>query len=138
MRIFSTSLSVHVGMRYLFGLTLVLFLSACSDPNVPKSPPQYWQGLEIVLETRPQVVTPGMNEFLVIITDKRGLPGSDLVVSLRTSETAAWSQAIQDGHSGVFRRAVRLASGQEGVFVQLKRAKDEVELLFPLRVAKPL
>jgi len=119
--------------KYLVLLFLTgLLLQACSDSDVPRLPPQQWQGLEIVLETRPLRVRPGMNEFLVIATTPRGLPGHDMVVSLRMSAKDDWHQTIQDGHSGVFRRAIKVGPGQGSVFVQLKRGEEFTVLEFPL------
>lgn len=118
-------------------LILCLGLAACSDNRIPAIPAQHWQGLEVRLETRPQVITPGMMEFLVIITDQRGLPGHELVVSLRMAEADTWSQSIQDGHSGVFRRAIRVKLGQDKVYVQLKGIDNDGELIFPLNVSSP-
>jgi hypothetical protein len=113
---------------------VALLLQACSGSDLPQLPPQQWQDLSILLETRPVQVRPGMNEFLIIATTPRGLPGDDMVVSLRMSNQDAWSQAIQDGHSGVFRRAIIVNSGQRNVFVQLKRRGNSGVLTFPLLV----
>jgi len=113
-------------------LLVVLLLQACSDRDVPRMPAQQWQELNIVLQTRPLQLRPGMNEFLVIATDNRGLPGDDMVVSLRTNAAEPWSQSIQDGHSGVYRRAIKVRAGQRSVMLQLKRGKEQTVLEYPL------
>jgi hypothetical protein len=110
----------------------LLLLQACSGGDVPQIPAQHWQDARIELQTRPLRIRPGMNEFLVIATDSRGLPVHDMVVSLRMDEADPWSQTMQDGFSGVFRRAIRVESGQERIFVQLRRDKKSVTLEFPL------
>ncbi len=131
------SLNKVVNPAHLLGMMIIVFmLVACSDGGVPAIPVQYWQGLEVRLETRPQVITPGMTEFLVIVTDGRGLPGHELVVSLRMDSADAWSQAIQDGHSGVFRRAIRVKPGQAAVWLQLQGRDVATKLHFPLNISQ--
>lgn len=112
--------------------TVLLLLQACSGGDVPQIPAQHWQDVTIELQTRPLRMRPGMNEFLVIATDSRGLPVHEMVVSLRMDEADPWSQTMQDGFSGVFRRAINVEAGQDRVFVQLRRDKESVTLEFPL------
>jgi len=121
--------------RAVLLLAVIQVLQACGGTDVPQIPPQHWQDLEIVVETRPVQVRSGMTEFLVIATDERGLPGHEMVVSLRMTAAEPWSQAIQDGHSGVFRRAVRVEAGQLTVQVQLRRGESVTVLEFPLPLA---
>ena len=52
-------------------------------------------------------------------------------------ETDSWQQTIQDGHSGVYRRAIRVAAGQDIVYVQLRRGQEAVSLEFSLRAVMP-
>jgi len=118
--------------RWVVLLWLVLALPGCSDNQAPLRPPQHWQDLEIALETRPVQVRTGMNEFLLIATTARGLPGSDMIVSLRMTAADVWHQTIQDGHSGVFRRAIRVGANQQSVQVQLIRGDEQTVLEFPL------
>jgi len=113
-------------------LWFILVLPGCSDDALPQRSSQHWQDLEIVLETRPLQVRTGMNEFLVIATTARGLPGDDMIVSLRTTATDDWHQTIQDGHSGVYRRAIRIGARQQSVQVQLLRGDTRTVLEFPL------
>ncbi len=113
----------------------VLCLSACSAPEeyVP-IPVQNWDGTLIEIQTRPAPVSAGMNEFLVIATLERGKPVHDLIVSLRASDAQEWKQAIQDGHSGVYRKAVMVPKGARYIYVDLrkKRSEDATELKFDL------
>jgi hypothetical protein len=57
----------------------------------------------------------------------------DLIVSLRSDLDGGWEQAIQDGFSGVHRRAIHL-SGNPVLYVRLrkKRSDESVVLEFPL------
>ena len=120
--------SIHLR---LLSMLLIGVVAGCGD-QVPRIPPQVWQDLEIVVETRPVIVRPGMNEFLVIATQHGGLPGHDMVVSLRMTPAHGWQQAIQDGHSGVFRKAILVNPGQHQVQVQLRRKDQLGELVFAL------
>lgn len=116
-----------------FWLVMVLSLTACTGGEVTAAfEPQVWQGVQVVLESRPQPMRPGMNELLVLATGRRGLPVADMVVSLRTSEQEPWRQGIQDGGSGVFRRAVQMRPGDTQVFVRLQRGKAETVLTYPI------
>jgi len=118
--------------RLVLLLLLTLLLPACSDVDMPQMPSQQWQELDIALQSRPSPLQTGMNEFWIIATNPRGLPGDDMVVSLGKSRNGPWSQAIQDGHSGVYRRAVRISAGQYSVMLQLRRGRDQTVLEFPL------
>ena len=88
-----------------------------------------------MLETRPEPVKTGMNEFLVIATLPSGLPVSDMIVSLRTSDQDPWRQAIQDGHTGVYRTALLIRAGETTVTVQLRQKDTEGLLVYQLRPA---
>ncbi len=114
---------------------LPLVLAACSENHAADIPPQKWHDLDVRVESRPSPPRAGMNEFLVLVTDKRGRPGYDLIVSLRTAKDDAWKQAIQDGQVGVYRRAVKVEPGARAVLqVQLKRHDEEDILYFPLQL----
>lgn len=123
----------YYGLALLL-VTLLLMLSACSDSgNTAGIAAQHWGDAEIDVETRPLQVRPGMVEFLIIATSARGLPVHDMVVSVRMDAAAPWSQTIQDGHSGVYRRAIRVAAGQDSVYVQLRRGQETEVLKYSLR-----
>jgi len=126
-------------LRIAFSLIIVLILTACTGDGDVKAAfkPQVWRQIQISLESRPAPMRPGMNELLVIATGPRGLPVSELVVSMRMDDHEPWRQAIQDGGSGVFRRAVQMNPGDTKVFVRLLlRSKDKAEpvtmLVFPI------
>ncbi len=124
-------------LRPWFVAGLCLLMLACSsdeDARV-RIPSQYWGDVQVRLETRPEPVRPGMNEFLIIATQKRGLPAYDMVVSLRTSSGSVWRQAIEDGESGVYRRALAVRPTDRVLEVQLRKARETAEtvLRFPLR-----
>jgi len=123
-----------VGRFCISLLALTLLLQGCSGSgNSPEIAAQHWGDAEIDVQTRPLQVRPGMVEFLIIATTARGLPVHDMVVSIRMDDADAWSQTIQDGHSGVYRRAIRVAAGQDMVYVQLRRGQEQVTLDYSLR-----
>src|SRR3569832_2590695 len=87
-------------------LLLATLLAACGNSG-PAFPPHTWEDVQIELETRPPRLEEGMNEFLVIATSGHARPAHDLVVSLSINNSDDWQQAIQDGHVGAYRRAMR-------------------------------
>lgn len=122
-------------MKTLIVALLALTLLACSAPEGEyQIPAQKWDDVVVVIQSRPTPVATGMNEFLVLATLERGKPVHDLIVSLRSSEEQPWQQAIQDGHSGVYRKAVNVPAGVTELQVQLrkKRTENESVLSFPL------
>jgi hypothetical protein len=92
--------------------------------------------IEILVEIRPGAPTVGMNEFLVMATQKNRLAASKYIVSIKLKGDEQWRQAIQDGATGVYRRAIRVNDPVNDVLmVQLadKDGKQPVaELGFPL------
>ncbi|MEK6748766.1 MAG: hypothetical protein AABY83_06115 [Pseudomonadota bacterium] len=125
-------------MKYYIA-ALCWCLSACNDEPALYIAPQIWQDFQIRLETRPPMPTVGMNEILVIATrtGQRKLPVWDALISLRADDNDEWRQAIQDGHTGVYRRAVMVHDpATQDVQVQLQRGDEKVVLRFPLRVLR--
>jgi hypothetical protein len=122
--------------RILACTFFVLALIGCSSHDTEKLPSQQWEGVVVRIETRPTPVQAGMNEFWIILNDSRGRPAHDLIVSLRSSGQKTWVQAIQDGHTGVFRRALRVKNPESDVLVvRLQRHDEDAtegELVFPL------
>lgn len=122
-------------MRSLFLGLFVVCLTACSGPD-PRymMEPLKWGDVVVKVETRPMPVRTGMNEFLVIATTERGRPVFDMIVSLRADHRLDWAQGIQDGHSGVYRKAALVPEGATHLYVQLrKHGTEEGEILaFPL------
>jgi hypothetical protein len=117
-------------------LFLLAILSACGD-QVENIPSQSWHGVDVHVETRPSPPRTGMNEFLIMATNKHGQPVYNFIVSIRTSDQDPWVQAIQDGEMGVYRRAAEVARGARSVVqVQIKRNDEESVLRFPLTVAE--
>jgi hypothetical protein len=113
---------------------LLAVLSACGGEVAQELPPQQWQGMEVRVEPRPSPLHEGTTEFLVMVTDNRGKPAYNLVVSLRTRDQDPWVQAIEDGQVGVYRRGIKVEPGAGGVLqVQLRRNDAEGMLLFPLK-----
>lgn len=116
-------------------LLLVILLSACAGDDAVRLGPQEWGGVSFIVESRPSPIRQGMNEFIVIATRDRVKPGVGFVVSLRSSDSDEWRQAIQDGYTGVYRRAVMVRDPQGGVLqVHVRRVKgmEETVLRFPL------
>ena len=128
-------------MRILIVIaTLVsLLVGGCSaPPEEARLEPQKWGNVIFEVESRPAPVRVGMNEFLVIATEERGRPVHDLIVSMRASGEQKWHQAIQDGLSGVYRRAIRVPSNAHALtlLVQRKRSDEEIELVFPFALQR--
>ncbi len=114
---------------------LLGLLAACGGNTAQDLPPQHWHDLEVSVESRPSPPRPGANEFLVMVTNSRGRPAYNLVVSLRTQDSEAWKQAIEDGQVGVYRTAVKIEPGAAAVLQVQVRAQDgEGVLKFPLQV----
>jgi hypothetical protein len=129
-------------MKKLFSvIALIVILAACSDEAAVSLGPQQWQDFSFMVESRPSPLRVGMNEFIVIVNREGYKPGVGLIVSLRADDKAEWRQAIQDGFSGVYRRAIQVNDPQSDVLavhVSKSRAEDggeETTLYFPLKQA---
>ena len=104
-------------MRRLLFIVLLCVLSvACSKGERARIPAQLWNDIIFKIETHPYPVRAGHNEIWLKATKKKGGPASSLVVSLRANKSAEWVQSVQDGHIGVFRRAVRIEEGDEYLY----------------------
>jgi hypothetical protein len=124
---------MSVRWRGLIVLALIGIIACGRGGDVAGLPPQQWGNVGVTVESRPVPPRAGMNEFLVIATEPNGRPVWNMMVSLRTASGEDWRQAIQDGESGVYRRALPLNSGQQTLYVNLRRAGEETVLSFPLR-----
>jgi hypothetical protein len=129
--------------RVRSGLLIIMLalLTACSGATPgARIPAQEWQDIVFEVQTQPEPVQPGMNEFLVLATEKRGRPVHDLIISMRTSSEQPWRQSIQDGFSGVYRRALGISASDAELVLQIKRKGDDAatELHFPLRATNTL
>ncbi len=124
-------------IKRLFAVFFFLgLLSACSSQQANFLPSQKWQDYVVQVELRPPVPRPGMSEFLVVVTQGNNLPVFDLIVSLRVGEQQRWRQSIQDGRTGVYRRAVAVRDPRSDVLeVKLQQKEKQTVLRFPLRDA---
>lgn len=122
-------------------LSVVSFgLFGCADDQAVQLGPQNWNDLQIIVEARPTPIRSGMTEFIVIASREKVKPGFGLIVSMRVDDKAEWKQAIQDGYTGVYRRAVRVNNPQSDVLaVHIRSAEDDDKgsegekiLFFPL------
>jgi hypothetical protein len=121
--------------RHGLSVLIAAGLVACGSGNdAAAPPPQQWGNAAIAVQTRPMPPRVGMNEFLVIGTKAGGKPAWDMVVMLRTDDDEGWRQAIQDGESGVYRKALPLDAGQQALHVKLRRGSEETVLEFPITV----
>ncbi len=120
-------------MRAAVVLVLLSLLFACADENAVRLGPQEWDGLNFIVETRPSPIARGMTEFIVIASRGRSRPGVGYVVSLRVSERGEWRQAIQDGYTGVYRRALWVEDPlTDQLEVHVSKGPDkDVMLYFP-------
>ena len=123
-------------MKVLLVALLSLALWGCGSDVSDTIGRQQLGDVVIELQCRPAPVTIGMNEFLVLATDVHGAPAHDLLVDLRVKDEAVWRQAIQDGFSGVYRKAIGVESLQDPLQVRIKRDGVETVLQFPLTKTK--
>lgn len=116
---------------------LAVGLAACNDEAKPlQIPSQHWKENVVRIETHPNPPLAGMSEIVVIVTGPHGRPTGNLIVSLRGGESQPWTQAIQDGFIGVYRRAVDIGeSNSAAVQVRLQEGSEEKVLLFPFKLA---
>jgi hypothetical protein len=116
---------------------LAVGLAACNDEAKPlQIPSQHWKENVVRIETHPNPPLAGMSEVVVIVTGPHGRPTGNLIVSLRGGESQPWTQAIQDGFIGVYRRAVDIGeSNSAAVQVRLQEGSEEKVLLFPFKLA---
>lgn len=123
-------------MRYLIcGFLALSLLVSCSRSTPYLLDAQHWDDISVFVEVRPTPPKPGMNEFLVVCTFSNGKPAYDFIVSIQMVGDSSWTQMIQDGHTGVFRRALHIKDLEKDV---LKVKMHGVikpgnrELLFPM------
>ncbi len=120
-------------MRQLMLLGLLcVFTVACGKGERARIPAQLWSDIIFKIETHPYPVKAGHNEIWLKATKKEGGPAWSLIVSLRANKSAEWVQSVQDGHIGVFRRAVKINEGDQYLYVHIRRGDKEVELQFEL------
>jgi hypothetical protein len=92
-----------------------------------------WGTVDVAVEVRPSPPRPGHNEVVVIVSAEHHRPVYDAIVALRVQPAEPWVQAIEDGHVGVYRRAVVFGPGRAAVLqVRLQRAGEQAVLEFPV------
>ena len=114
---------------------LIALLSVCAvacGTDESRLPVQRWQDVEIGVETRPAPVVVGMNEFLISGIRPPRRAAHDLLVFIRMRDEDPWVQSIQDGHTGVYRRALNVGDGPQILQVRLKQGAEETVLRYPL------
>jgi len=93
---------------------------------------QKWGDFNLRLETRPEVMRQGMNEFLLIVDRKGQRHIPDLLVQIRTP-SSKWKQAMPDGALGIYRRALLVNDMQhDQLYVRLSYHGKEGALTFDL------
>jgi len=111
-------------------------LPGCSD-GTQDSPTAYWRDLQIHVESRSYAPIPEMRELLVFVNRGPTLPAWDCRIDLRTSDADPWKQAIEDGHVGVYRRALKVDDREHSVLqIWIRSAGNETVLRIPL-IRKP-
>jgi hypothetical protein len=95
-----------------------------------------WGPYDVAVELRPAPPRTGSNEAVVILSGEHHRPVYDALVFVRTQSDADWVQAIEDGHVGVYRRAVHFThAGRVLLQVRLLRDNNESVIDFPVDVA---
>ena len=119
-------------MKVVIVALLSLIIGGCGSDVADSLGQQRLGDVIIEVQCRPAPVVLGMNEFLIMATDVHGAPAHDMLVDLRMKDDAEWRQAIQDGFSGVYRKALGVESLHDQLQVRIKRHGAETELRFPL------
>ena len=134
----------NVLLRAMITTLLSVFLLMSCTTEIPTTSVKQWDEYTFRLEARPPIIEKGMMEFLTISDFEGNIRGWDLVVYYRMGPTGRWVQAIQDGHTGVYRRALMVSDPETDVlYVHVKKnqtleqkskkvKRDETVLQFPL------
>jgi hypothetical protein len=126
----------HAATPLLACLLPCLMLGACGGEPSETLGTRMWGSIEVAVQTRPFPPLAGNDEVVVIVSGEHHRPVYDAIVSLRTQPLAPWVQAIQDGHLGVYRRAVRFSPDPGGgLEVQLRRGEEQTVIVFPVAIA---
>jgi hypothetical protein len=122
---------------FLAGALGASALAGCGDSRDPAQiGVRPWGSFDVAVEVRPAPPRQGHNEVVVIITGEHHRPVYDALVSVRSDSAQPWVQAIEDGHVGVYRRAVYFGHGPEASLqVRLQRADAQSVLEFPVTLA---
>jgi hypothetical protein len=122
--------------KFFIVILLITSVYGCGSRDAYLLGPQMVNDIEILVEIRPGAPTVGMNEFLVLATQKNRLPASEYIVSIKLEGQERWHQSIQDGATGVYRRAIRVNDPDNDVLLVQLVGKDGQQpgkvLSFPL------
>ena len=120
----------------LLALVIVVALGGCgSGEQSGTIGTRQWGSYDVTVESRPWPPRQGQNEIVVMIVGEHHQPIYDALVTMRAQDSSPWVQAIEDGHVGVYRRAVRFAAdGQSNLQIQLQRGDEKTVLDFPVIV----
>ena len=119
--------------RALLGAAIPLLLAACGSDEAQMAVKHYGN-YTVAIETRPSPIEAGVDEVVVVITGIRHRPLWDALVRLRALPNANWVQAIEDGHTGVYRRAVDFGvpTPTGPLHVEIEENGKATEIDFPL------
>jgi hypothetical protein len=101
---------------------------------------QPWESRDVLVEVRAHgeaasdAIANGRNEVVVGITAEHRRPVFDAMVELRAVPGGAWVQAIEDGHVGVYRRAVDFGADARNATLEVRLRREgetEAVLRFP-------
>jgi len=108
-------------------------LTACNSHDESFFISKQWQGWSLRLETRPHPVQAGHNEFLLhVVSPDRHLPRG-MIVQYRMTPGDEWIQAMPDGLSDIFRRALTVKDPAHAkLYVHLKYRNAEGDVVFDL------
>ena len=92
--------------------------------------------MTVIIDSRPSPPRAGHNELVVSVTEgDLHRPVYDAKVDVRALAGAPWIQAIEDGHVGVYRRAVDFGPGGETLIdVDIDRQGHHDEISLPIHV----
>lgn len=122
------------------GLAIVAgagLLAGCgSSADASRIGVRKWGTFDVAVEVRPSPPRPGHNEVVIVVSGEHHRPVFDALVSIRADAAQPWVQAIEDGHVGVYRRAVVFLPGSAASLqVRLQRADEQAILDFPVALA---
>lgn len=114
-------------------LSAVLLTACSSGGDQSFFITKQWQDWNIKLETRPHPIVAGHDEFLLhVVGSDRRLPRG-MMVHYRMSPRDAWIQAMPDGLSDIFRRALPVEDPAHAkLYVHLQYKGKDGDLVFDL------
>jgi len=109
-----------------------VLLAGCSNKDFFIT--KHWQGWIIKLETRPHPIVAGHDEFLLHVDNPdRHLPEGMIVRYSLDPKKDGWIQAMPDGLSDIFRRALTVNDPKHAtLYVRLEYKGKKGLLLFDL------